>query len=180
LFPVVLLDGVAVFILRRRGNSGDVFNFGKARTRIFDGNRPRTMFDDVAGVDEAKQELQEVVDFLKTPSTSSALFGLGHLGSDMTAENALFVFLYTFVGGSMYGLAYLRTGSLHAAILAHIIANTAASLSIAVPHEAMSWVDLGLVELCCLACCVFRRMCPAFTQPVCRSCSPRLAAFVWP
>jgi membrane protease YdiL (CAAX protease family) len=64
--------------------------------------------------------------------TSSALFGLGHLGSDMTAENALSVFLYTFVGGSMYRLAYFRTGSLYAAILAHIIANTAASLSMAV------------------------------------------------
>jgi membrane protease YdiL (CAAX protease family) len=83
---------------------------------------------------------------------SSALFGLGHLGSDMTAENALFVFLYTFVGGSMHGLAYLRTGSLYAAILAHIIANTAASLSLAVPPEAMSWVNLALVELCCLGC----------------------------
>jgi len=83
---------------------------------------------------------------------SSALFGLGHLGSDMTAENAWFVFLYTFVGGSMYALAYIRTGSLYAAILAHIIANTAASLSPAVSDEAMSWVDLVLVELCCLGC----------------------------
>jgi hypothetical protein len=83
---------------------------------------------------------------------SSALCGLGHLGSDMTAENALFVFLFTFVGGSMYALAYLRTGSLYAAILAHVIANTAASLRIAVPPEGMSWVDVALVELCCLAC----------------------------
>src|SRR5207248_1626850 len=67
LLPVVLFGGVALFILRRRPNGGEMLSFGKTNARVLDGSRPRITFEDVAGVDEAKRELQEVVEFLKTP-----------------------------------------------------------------------------------------------------------------
>jgi cell division protease FtsH len=71
--PVVLLGGLAVLVLRRRPNGGEMLSFGKTNARVLDGNRPGITFDDVAGVDEAKRELQEVVEFLKTPERFTAL-----------------------------------------------------------------------------------------------------------
>ena len=73
--PVLLLLGILPFILRRRAGSSspDLPAFGKSRARVFDPQRPGMTFADVAGVDEAKRELQEVVEFLKYPEKFLAM-----------------------------------------------------------------------------------------------------------
>ncbi|WP_376789525.1 ATP-dependent zinc metalloprotease FtsH [Thermoflexus sp.] len=72
--PVLLVVGLFYFILRQAQAPGNqAFNFSKSRARMFTGERPTVTFDDVAGVDEAKQELQEVVEFLKEPEKFIAL-----------------------------------------------------------------------------------------------------------
>ena len=66
--PVLLLIGLFWFLLRgAQGASNQAFNFSRSRARMFVGSTPTVTFADVAGVDEAKQELQEVVQFLKSP-----------------------------------------------------------------------------------------------------------------
>ncbi|HJX70163.1 MAG TPA: ATP-dependent zinc metalloprotease FtsH [Dehalococcoidia bacterium] len=66
--PVLLLIGLFWFLLRgAQGASNQAFNFSRSRARVFSGVKPTVTFADVAGVDEAKQELQEVVQFLKSP-----------------------------------------------------------------------------------------------------------------
>src|SRR5579875_1373157 len=74
--PWVLLIGFFLFLSRRatQGQQG-VFSFGKSRARLILEDRPSTTFADVAGVDEAKYELQEVVEFLKTPQKFQRLGG---------------------------------------------------------------------------------------------------------
>src|SRR4030042_5704618 len=68
LLPVLLLIGLFWFLLRgAQGASNQAFNFSRSRARMFVGRTPTVTFADVAGVDEAKQELQEVVQFLKSP-----------------------------------------------------------------------------------------------------------------
>ncbi|MCS7252337.1 MAG: ATP-dependent zinc metalloprotease FtsH [Thermoflexus sp.] len=72
--PVLLVIGFFYFILRQAQAPGNqAFNFSKSRARMFTGERPTVTFDDVAGVEEAKQELQEVVEFLKEPEKFIAL-----------------------------------------------------------------------------------------------------------
>src|SRR6266849_4775948 len=74
LIPFILIGGLLIFMMRQaRGASGEAFNFGKARARMFVSNKPAVTFADVAGVDEAKQELQEIVEFLKFPDKFAAL-----------------------------------------------------------------------------------------------------------
>jgi len=72
--PVLLLAGFFIFLMRQAQGAGNqAFSFGKSRARIFTGDKPTVTFADVAGADEAKQELQEVVEFLKEPQKFASL-----------------------------------------------------------------------------------------------------------
>jgi cell division protease FtsH len=74
--PLILVIGVIFFISRRATKSQqNIFSFGKTRARVVAGDRPGTTFSDVAGVEEAKYDLVEVVEFLKTPEKFQRLGG---------------------------------------------------------------------------------------------------------
>jgi len=67
--PFLLLIGFIMYTMRQAQSSNNqAMSFGKSRAKLFDGNKKKTMFTDVAGALEAKEELIEVVDFLKTPT----------------------------------------------------------------------------------------------------------------
>ena len=75
-FPMLLLIGVWVFFMRQmQGGKGSPFSFGKSKARVLDESANKVRFSDVAGCDEAKQDVQEVVDFLKDPTKYSRLGG---------------------------------------------------------------------------------------------------------
>lgn len=68
LLPVLLMIGFFYFIFRQaRGTQENIFSFGQSRAKLFNKDNPKVTFANVAGVDEAKQELSEIVDFLKNP-----------------------------------------------------------------------------------------------------------------
>lgn len=72
--PLVFVGAILIFFLRRvRGGNNQAMSFGKSGARVFTSDKPIVTFADVAGVDEAKQELQEVVEFLKEPTKFTAL-----------------------------------------------------------------------------------------------------------
>jgi cell division protease FtsH len=72
--PLILFGAILIFFMRQaQGSNAQAMNFGKSRARTFAGNRPTVTFADVAGVNEAKEELQEVVEFLKYPEKFAAL-----------------------------------------------------------------------------------------------------------
>jgi len=68
ILPFVILIGLFWFIFRQaQGSNNAAMSFGKSRARMFTGDHPTVTFEDVAGVEEAKEELQEVVEFLREP-----------------------------------------------------------------------------------------------------------------
>ena len=72
--PVILMVAFFYFIFRQaRGAQESVFSFGQSRAKLFNKDTPHVTFADVAGVDEAKQELTEIVDFLKFPQKYKAM-----------------------------------------------------------------------------------------------------------
>ena len=76
-FPMILLIGVWIFFMRQMqgGGKGGAFSFGKSKARMLDDTSNKVRFADVAGCDEAKEEVQEVVDFLRDPSRFQRLGG---------------------------------------------------------------------------------------------------------
>jgi cell division protease FtsH len=76
-FPMLLLIAVWVFFMRQMqgGGKGGAFSFGKSRARMLDETKERITFADVAGCDEAKEEVAELVDFLRDPSKFQTLGG---------------------------------------------------------------------------------------------------------
>jgi len=75
--PFVLMIGLAVFVMRQmqKNAGGGAMGFGKSRARMLTAREGRVTFEDVAGIDEAREELQEIVDFLKDPTKFARLGG---------------------------------------------------------------------------------------------------------
>jgi cell division protease FtsH len=75
-FPMIVLIGVWIFFMRQmQGGGGKALSFGKSRARLMSDQSEKVTFEDVAGIDEAKEELIEIVDFLRDPKKFTRLGG---------------------------------------------------------------------------------------------------------
>ena len=75
-FPMLLLIGVWIFFMRQmQGGGGKAMGFGKSKAKLLTESSGRVMFEDVAGVDEAKEDLEEIVEFLREPQKFQRLGG---------------------------------------------------------------------------------------------------------
>jgi cell division protease FtsH len=74
-FPMLFLIGIWIFFMRQMQGGGKALSFGKSRARLLSDEKNKITFEDVAGVDEAKEELQEIVEFLKEPKKFTSLGG---------------------------------------------------------------------------------------------------------
>ena len=75
-FPMILLLGIWIFFMRQmQAGGGKALSFGKSKARLMNEAKNKTTFKDVAGVDEAKEELHEIIEFLKEPQKFSKLGG---------------------------------------------------------------------------------------------------------
>ncbi len=74
--PYILIIGFWLFFLRQmQAGSGKAFSFGKSKAKLLTGDTPKVTFDDVAGADEAKMDLQEIIEFLRDPQKFTKLGG---------------------------------------------------------------------------------------------------------
>ena len=74
LLPLLLVGGLFIFLMRQaQGSNSQAMSFGKSKAKMLTGDKPTITFDDVAGAEEAKEELREVVDFLREPEKFAAL-----------------------------------------------------------------------------------------------------------
>lgn len=75
-FPMLILIGVWIFFMRQmQSGGGKALSFGKSKARLMSDNAAKVTFEDVAGIDEAKEELEEIVEFLKDPKKFTRLGG---------------------------------------------------------------------------------------------------------
>ncbi len=75
-FPILILIGVWIFFMRQmQSGGGKAMSFGKSRARLMSDQQAKVTFEDVAGIDEAKEELEEVVEFLRDPKKFTRLGG---------------------------------------------------------------------------------------------------------
>ncbi|MCK5316850.1 MAG: AAA family ATPase, partial [Anaerolineales bacterium] len=74
ILPALLVVGLIWFMMRQaQGTNNQALSFGKSRARMFTGDQPTVSFEDVAGIEEAKEDLEEIVEFLQEPEKFIAL-----------------------------------------------------------------------------------------------------------
>src|SRR5579883_1738975 len=139
LLPIAFIVGAILLMSRQapvQGNTDQTLSFLKSRARKISADRPKVRFDDVAGVDEAKQELHEVVDFLRSPTRFTAVGaripkGVLLIGPPGTGKTLLaravageagvpffsisgseFVELFVGVGASRYGISSIKLSAM--------------------------------------------------------------------